>query len=189
MKEFKSAFKVVKPESKQTETKIETVLDGLQQQSNMVQGVVKQLISNQQYMVADINRAVNMSTDLQYQIAAITSLLGIDLTEIDKKVEEMKIKDFNNAVERENKQKNLVPVDLIDKESIVILTSTTPDEIHNAGIFRTRFKIGESGNEQLEEVLIGKKVGDSFEMNFNNTMHNFTILDVSKQFKQEVPVI
>jgi hypothetical protein len=140
-------------------------------------------------MVADINRAVNMSTDLQYQIAAITSLLGVDLAKVDQIVEEMKIKDFNIAVERENKQKGLVSVDVVDKESIVILTSTTPDETYNAGIFRTRFKIGESGNEQLEEALIGKKVGDVFEMNFNNSVHMFTILDVSKQFKQEVPII
>jgi hypothetical protein len=188
MKQFNNAFKVAQPNKKE-ETSMETVLNGLQQQSNMVQGVVKQLISNQQYMVNDINRAVNMSTDLQYQIAAITSLLNIDLTEIDKKVEEMKILDFNAAVEKENKQKNLVPVDLVDKDSIVILTSTTPDEIHNAGIFRTRFKIGESGNEQLEQALLGRKVGDSFEMNFNNTIHNFTILDVSKQFNKEVPII
>ena len=127
-----------------------------------------------------------MATQLQtasYTNLALQELLGVDGVKLDEVYQRLRLADYNEVSEKEDEANGYTPLEEVaSDQNIVILTSHTPDESKDVGIFRTKMIVAELGPD-LSELLIGKKVGDTFDHDLQGIKHVFELLAI-----KEVPV-
>lgn len=122
-----------------------------------------------------------MATQLQtssYTNLALQELLNVDSTKLDEVYQKLRLADYNEVSEKEDKDNNFGILDVVESDqNIVILTSHTPDEDKDKGIFRTKMVVAELGPD-LSPLLIGKKVGDTFDHELQGVKHVFELIAV-----------
>lgn len=124
-----------------------------------------------------------MQQNLQYSFLALREMLGVDVDALEKKAEELQIKDFDEASDKEDKEKGYVVVDIVEEDSLVLISSTTDDNKQN--ILRSRLLVSEIGFPQFKKDILGKKVGDVVDADINGTLHHIAILGVRKPPEQK----
>lgn len=122
-----------------------------------------------------------MATQLQtssYTNLAIQELLGVDSTKLDEVYQKLRLADYNEVSEKEDLENGYGTLEIVETEqNIVILTSHTPDEEKDKGIFRTKMVVAELGPD-LSALLIGKKVGDTFDHDLQGIKHVFELIAI-----------
>lgn len=164
-------FEVLEKTVKQLETAVR-IGQMLQQQIGNSIGPMQQ----------DLQAIAPQMQEAQYQLLAMRKMLNIDKDELATVANDLRLKDYNDASDKEDADNKYTVKDTIDNETdIVILSSTTPDEDEDKGIFRSKVAVSATGPE-LTEKLVGKKVDDVVEHDLNGVKHVLKVIGV-----REVP--
>lgn len=172
--------------SKDKLRELQVAVANMQQMSNIQKIVAQQMSQNLAKQDRDINNAMSVLNDLQYRTLATLEVLTevfptITTDQINDKAEEMKLKDYNEASDKEDLEKGYVEDDVIGEESIVILTSECLDD-ENKSIFRTKFKMDEEVLVgELKDKLLGLKTGETVEAKLpDGNTHKLEIVGIRK---------
>ena len=153
----------------------ENEMKNLALSSRLTQMMTKQLMDKVQGLDHDMGRAMGLLNDLQYRTLAMLELNPELKAAIDAKADELKLRDYNEASNKEDLAKGYTVSDVVGPESIVVITSTAPDD---AGIFRSKMKLDETQNPELQGALEGLKVGDKVELKLNGVVHTIEVLAI-----------
>lgn len=150
--------------------------------TRLSQMLIKQLLDQLQNNRLDLDNTMGMLNDFQYRTLAMLELSGIDKTLIDKRSDELKLKDYVSASTREDAAKGYEDdsAGVVNEDSVVTITSSTNGD-EDRGIFRSKFPMSECLTPSIKDKIMGLKVGDSFEEKIKNDLHKITIVDLKKK--------
>ena len=155
----------------------ESGLKQLQMATRVSQMLVQQMGQSVQAMSKDMNELTARQRELQYKVLAIQELTGVNVDAVTALAESLQIKDFAEASAKEDAAAGAVDAELVEEDSVVILTSSVNQ---GGGILRTRLNVAEIGFPQLKQDLLGKRVGDTFPAEVNGVSHSISILGIKK---------
>lgn len=155
---------------------LETELQNLQMAGRISQMMTQQLMQNNQRMQQDLGQAMGLINELQYKILGVQRLTGLDNAQLAAIADELRLKDFNEASDKENAEQGFTVGTTVDAESVVILTSKT--ENNDKGIFRSKIKLSESGVPDLIKAFDGREVGAKALVQLNGLEHEVELLAV-----------
>ena len=158
---------------------LQTTVSNLQQAVRISQMMQQHLVQNFQRMDEDMGKTMTLLNETQYRSLAMLKSGSFDLDKIDQLAEELKLKDYNDASDKEDKEKNYTTIDTVTKDDIAIITSST--ESGEGEIFRSKFKLGQAGLPELVEKLDGKKVGETVEVTIAGTVHKVTLVGARRE--------
>jgi hypothetical protein len=139
--------------------------------------LIQQIGNSVSPMAKDVGELAGRQRELQYQLLAVRDLLGLKLEDVNARAEVLQVKDFNDASDKEDLEKNYTVGDEVTETSIVILTSKVdPDK--GGGILRSKLVIADIGFPELRKDLLTKKVGDEVVADINGTKHTITVLGI-----------
>lgn len=153
-------------------------LTNVQMASRIQQMMTQKLLENGKAMGEDIGRLFQLVNETQYKVLALQELLNVDSDALTKLVEAKRLKDFDEASAKEDEKEGLLVADVVEEDSTVYLTSTTANP--DAGIFRSRLKLAESGVPDLIKGLMGKGVGEKVKVQLNGAEHEVELLAIRK---------
>lgn len=157
---------------------LEAKVKNLEASIRIMQMMQQQMGQNVMPMQNDVQNMATQLQTAQYTNLALQEILGVDSSELDDVYQKLRLADYNEVSEKEDLDKKYTPLDVVeDENNIVILTSTTPDEDKDKGIFRTKMVVAELGPD-LSTILIGKKVGDTFEHQLQDLRHVFEVVSI-----------
>lgn len=156
--------------------KLEQRLSSLEMGTRVAQMLIQQIANNISPMAKDLGELAGRQRDLQYRVLAVQELLSVSADAINKKAEELQVKDFNEASDKEDLEKGYLAQDEVKEDGIVIFTTKTPSEETDRGFLRSKLLVSEVGLPDLKAAFLGKKVGESFEADINGLKHTVTIL-------------
>lgn len=174
--------------TKQRIKELETLVSNLQMALQMSQMMTKHLTNQLSALQSDVGGVMGMSNDFQYRTLAMLELGAFDKDAVNAKAEEFKLADFTKASDKEDEKKGYVFDDhgVVTENSIVIITSSTPDLADDQGIFRSKFSMTECNTPELREKLLGSKVGDSIETEIQGVRHVIEVLGLRVKKQEEV---
>jgi sporulation protein YlmC with PRC-barrel domain len=160
---------------------LEQQVEQLAQAVRISQMLIQQFMQSNRSMQSDLGRTVGVMNDLQYRLLAYQEVSGVDIEALKAKADELRLKDYNEASDKEDAEKGLIPADTVESvNDYVVISSTTPGEAQDKGIFRSKFRISESGIAELMTGLIGKKVGETLEVKLADLNHIVEVLAIRK---------
>lgn len=161
---------------------LEVALQNTQMALQVSQMMVKHLTEQFKATQNDLSSTMGMLNDFQYRTLAMLDVGNFDRNAIETKAEELKLIDFNNASVKEDNLKGYEEdtVGLVNENSVITITSTTPDLAEDQGIFRSKFPMSECVNPALRQKLLGLKLNDTVEVEFNGAKHNIKVLSIKK---------
>jgi hypothetical protein len=170
------------PSTKERIRELEVQVQNLNMALQMSQMMVKHLTNQFQAVQTDLGSTMGMLNDFQYRTLAMLELGNFDTNAIEAKAELLKLEDFTNASDKEDVAKGYTNDDsgAIEEDSIVILSSKTPDLEEDQGIFRSKFPMSECLTPDLRESLLGLKVGETVESDIYGVKHIISILGLRK---------
>lgn len=182
-----------KPTNSQLIREMDKELKNMQLAARLNQMMIQQLLQNMQAMGKDLGKAYGVLNELQYKVLAMQKVGTFDADALNKQADEMRLNDFIEASDEEDKSGNFTIGETVQNDSTVIITSVAPGD--NAGIFRSRIKLAESGNPTLIEGLMGKPVGTKVKCTLNEVEHEVELLGIrnppepvaTSGYMQEVP--
>ena len=155
---------------------METELKNVQMAGRISQMMMKQMMENTQGLQQDLGRALNLINELQYKILAIQNVSGLDLSKLNEVANVQRLKDFNEASDKEDLNGNFTVGDLVQQDSTVILTSVTENPDNN--IFRSRLKLADCQVKDLIEGFMGRPAGAKIITTLNGVEHEIELLGV-----------
>lgn len=165
---------------------LETEMKNLQMAGRISQMMVQQLLQNNKAIGEDLGAALNQLYELQYKYSALQKHLNLDVNALNKIANEQRLKDFEEASIKADERDGLVSAEAVSNDSTVTITSTAQDATGtDAGIFRSRLKLSESGSPGLISSLTGKKVGDKVTVELNGLQHEVELLSIKEPKKVE----
>ena len=178
-------------QSKQPSTKdrireLEVGIQNAQMALQMSQMMIKHLTTQSQTFQNDMGSTMGMLNDFQYRTLAMLELGNFSIDDIEAKALDLKLVDFTKASDKEDIAKKLIHDNdgVIEEDSVVLITTSTPDLEEDQGIFRSKFPMSECLTPDLREKLLGLKVGESVESDIQSVKHVITVLGLRK-----VPVV
>jgi hypothetical protein len=179
MKAIRGLQRGVKQEPKLNKTEMIISMDkelkNLQMAGRVSQMMVQQLLQQFQNITQDLGKAFGTINEMQYKILAMQSIGNFDMDAMAKKADELRLNDFIEASDAEDAAGSFTVGDIVQDDSTVIITSTTPD---GAGIFRSRIKLAECGSVPLIKGLTGQAVGAKVSCTLNGTEHAVELLAI-----------
>lgn len=176
MKGFRVPPKSTKKEALE---KIEKEMANIQMANRISQMMVKQLMENVKSMNSDLNAAITQMYELQYKLNAAVKLSNLDPVALADTANAQRLVDFNEASTRADLKDNMTAVDTVTANSTVTISSTATDAAGNeAGIFRSRIKLSESGAPDLIKGLEGAAVGAKVNCKLNGLDHVVELLAI-----------
>jgi len=164
------------PSRKEKLAAIQTELKNSQMAARISQMMTQQIMQNIQNLSQDLGKALGLINELQYKILAVQKVAGLDTAALADIANELRLKDFNEASDKEDQEQNFTVGGVIGENSTVILTSTTPG--NDAGIFRSKIKLSECGVPDLIAAFMGKEAGAKATIKLNGMDHEIEILGV-----------
>ncbi len=155
---------------------IETELKNSQMSTRISQMLLKQMMDNLQNMQQDLGKALGLINELQYKILAVQEISGLDVTKLGDYANGLRLKDFNEASDKEDAAGNFTVGALVEKDSTIVVTSKTEDP--DKGIFRSRVKLSECGVKDLQEGFLGRDVGAKIITTLNGVEHEIELLAI-----------
>lgn len=173
--------------TKQRIKDLEDIVKNTQMALQMSQMMVKHLTNQLSALQTDVSGLMGMSNDFQYRTLSMLELGNFDKEAINTKADEFKLADFTKASDKEDALKGyeLDPNGVVNEESIVIISSSTPDLEDDQGIFRSKFAMSECQTPDLREKLLSSKVGDSFDIDIQGIKHVINVLDLRLKKEEE----
>jgi hypothetical protein len=129
-------------------------------------------MQNLQNMGQDLGKAFKIINELQYKVLAMQSVGNFDAAAMAAKADELRLNDFIEASDAEDKTGNFTVGDVVQDDSTVIITSTAGA---NEGI---RVKLAECGVPALIRDLAGKPIGTKVTCQLNGEEHVVELLGI-----------
>jgi hypothetical protein len=168
--------------------KLEKEAANLNMAVRIVQMLLKQVMEQLETIKNDTKQTTSMINDFQYRLLALQGVTGADVAAVAKVADELKLNDWNEASNHQDTDGGFVSTNVVTAETdTVILTSTTPDVTPDAGIFRSRTVLAETGNKELITALLNKNVGDKFDFQLAGNRHVIELLGVRVKPEAEKP--
>lgn len=172
----KNGFREPASGSKKEQFKqMQTELKNSQLAQRISQMMMQQVLNKLQALDRDMNQAMNLLNDLQYRTLATVEIANIDKDLLDSKADAMKLVDYTKASDKEDAEKNYATATTVAEDSIVIIRSDAPND---RGIFRSKFKLADSGVPEMKTALLGKTVGDRVLVKLGEVDHDVEIVGV-----------
>ena len=175
------------PSTKSKMHDLEKNLQNAQMAVNVTQQMTKQLMNSVTMLSKDSNNILNLANDLQYRTLAMIKLLNVDVDELDKLADAIKLEEYNKLSDEEDVRMSYSIGDVVKEESIVIITSTTDTE-HDQGIFRSKIGVSQVPYPEMKKDLIGKKVGDKFDADIQGVLHHIEVLGI-RELPQKLEIV
>lgn len=158
--------------------KMHDMLYNTQVAMQMMQNMLLKINNGHTGLDTELGTVKGMLQELDYRTRALIYYEGssVDLTKLDAKASEFKLKDFDEGSEKEDIEQNLIQGTLVEEDSTVIWTSTVKDQV-DAGVFRSRVNLKETHSE-LQKNLVGLRVGDSIDIELNGFIHQVEVLGI-----------
>lgn len=150
----------------------------LEMAGRITQMLIQQIGNSVSPMAQDLGELALRQRDSLYRTMALQELLGVDLSNLQAKALELQIKDFNESSDKEDAEKGYTPGDVVTEDTVVILTSKTPEEAEDKGYMRSKLLVRDIGFPQLKADLLGKTVGANVDAEINGVKHVITVLGV-----------
>lgn len=159
--------------------KLEKEVANLSMATRISQMLLKQMMEQNQKLSGDLRATTGMLNDYQYRFLALQGHLGVDVNKLAVDADGLKLKDWNDASDRDDVENKFVPANVVsDVTNTVIFASTTPDLPEDKGIFRSKVVLADTGSKEFIDAVLGKTVGDVFDVKLNNDLHRVTLLGV-----------
>jgi len=100
-------------------------IENLNMATRIIQLSMQQLLNNYKNIDKDVGSAMGLLNDLQYRTLAMLELGNFDKNKLDEKADELKLKDYDEASDKEDLTKGYINGDVVTEDSVVIITSTT----------------------------------------------------------------
>jgi|ERR1051325_332807 hypothetical protein len=155
---------------------MEAELKNSQMSQRISQMLLKQLMDNQQNMQQDLGRALGLINEMQYKLLAYQQVANLDVAKLNDVANGLRLKDFNDASNREDQEGGFTEGDVVTEDSTVVITSTT--ENVDKGIFRSRIKLSECGVKDLIDGFMGRPVGAKIITKLNGEEHTVELLAI-----------
>jgi len=175
MKAIRGVKQAPKLNKAETIISMDKEIKNLQMAGRVSQMMTQQLMQNLQNMSQDLGKAFKIINEMQYKILAMQAVGSFDSAAMTAKADELRLKDFSEASEAEDKAGNFTVGDVVQEDSTVIITSTAPS---GEGIFRSRIKLADSGVPALIRDLSGKPVGTKVTCQLNGEEHMVELLGI-----------
>ena len=154
-------------------------LENLNMAMRINQAMMKQIMENTVSLGSETKNLTGMLNDFQYRFLATQKFLSVNTDMVAEIADTMKLVDWNEASKKDDAENGFQESDTVtDASCVVIISSKTPDEEQDKGIFRSKVLLGETGSKDLIDTLVGKKVGDVVEVQLNGMKHVVTLLGV-----------
>lgn len=166
---------------------LEVALQNTQMALQVSQMMIKHLTEQFKNTQNDLSSTMGMLNDFQYRTLAMLDVGNFDKDAIEQKAELLKLADFNNASVKEDQIKGYVE-DLdgvVNENSVITITSHTPELAEDQGIFRSKFPMSECINPNLRQKLLGLKLNETIEADFNGAKHTITVLSIKRSLVAE----
>lgn len=161
---------------------LEVALQNTQMALQVSQMMIKHITDQFKAVQNDVTNTMGMLNDFQYRTLAMLEVGNFDREDIERKAETLKLIDFDNASAKEDAQRGYVLEDsgIVAENSVITITSHTPDLAEDQGIFRSKFPMSECLTPSLREKLLGLKLNDTVEVEIGSVKHSLTILSIKK---------
>lgn len=162
---------------------LETQLKNSEMALRISQMMTQQLMQNVRNLTEDVGKSFNLINELQYKLIAVQTVSGLEVSKLAQVADQLRLKDFQEASDNEDLKEGYTVGDVVNDNSIVILTSKTINEdgtpgATDAGIFRSKIKLSESGVPDLIAAFQGKAVGTKAQVKLNGTLHDVELLAI-----------
>lgn len=174
------------PSRKERLRGLETELKNTQMALRISQMMTQKMLENQQSVQQDMGNALRLINELQYKFLAVQKVAQLDVHQLTLATDELRLKDFNEASDKEDAREGFTASDVVEEDSTVILTTTT-ENLENS-IFRSRIKLADCGVPDLIKALMDQKVGIKVDVQLNGVMHTVELLAIRKPKKTETTV-
>jgi hypothetical protein len=154
---------------------METELKNLQMASRISQMMVQQLMQSMKNMQVDLGNALGLINEMQYKLIAVQQVSSCDVQRLNEIANGLRLKDFNEASDKEDVKGGFTEGDVVLDDSTVILTSTAPED---KGIFRSRIKLSECGVQDIIDGFKGRPVGAKILTQLNGVDHEIELLAI-----------
>ena len=154
-----------------------------QMAQRLSQMMIQQLMQGNQKMQQDLGHAMGLINELQYKVLAMQKVGNFNMTEMSAIANELRLKDFNEASDKEDADEGFTVGTVVDADSTVILTSKTEEP--DRGIFRSRLKLSECGVPDLIKAFEGREAGAKALVQLNGVEHEVELLAVRQPLKAE----
>lgn len=176
--EIRNTNKDVKTLEQEVET-FKKQIENLNMAMRINQAMLKQMMDNLMSVGGECKNLTGMLDDFQYRFLATQKTLSVDMDKVAEIADFLKLEDWNKASQKDDVDNCFNESDTVtDASNVVIITSKTPDEVEDKGIFRSKILLSETGSKDLIDGLVGKKVGDIVEVQLNGVRHVITLLGV-----------
>ena len=161
-------------------------VEQLEMSTRFSQMMLQQMGNSVQPMQKDISEFANRQRDLTYRLLAFQDLTNVSREDVDAKTKELQLVDFEDLNKKDDEERGYTASTsgIVEEDSVIVITSVTPDSDVDAGILRSKMVISQVNNPDLREALLGKKQGETIEFDLSGIKHAATILDV-----KVVPVV
>lgn len=167
---------------------LEAQSENLNMAVRITQALLKQMMEQHKPMQDGLRSTTSMVNDFQYRVLAMQELLNVDVAALTAKADELKLKDWQTASDRDDAERGFTVADKVESAEDVVVISSLVGDASNVGIFRSKMVLAETGNPELVEGLIGKSPGFTMDAKIGEDTHKVTLLAVRKQPVQtEVP--
>ena len=166
----------VQPGRKERLKQLDSKLASLEMASRISQMMTQQLMQNSKFIQEDLGRALGLLNEMQYKILAVQEATGLDLAQLNEIANSKRLKDFNEASDKEDINGGFTVGDKVEAISTVILTSKTDEA--DRGIFRSRIELAKSGVPDLINAFAGREVGAKVVVKLNGLDHEVELLGI-----------
>ena len=158
---------------------MQTEMENLNMANRISQMMIQQLVQSNRNQGEDLNRLMNLVNELQYKLLAMQQTGPFEIAKLSEIANSMRLKDFNEASDTQDKQGNFQVADIVGENSTVLLTSTTATNgEEDKGIFRSHVKLSDCGVPELISGLAGQPVGTKVTVTLNGQAHVVELLGV-----------
>ena len=161
---------------------LEVALQNTQMALQVSQMMIKHITDQFKAVQNDVTNTMGMLNDFQYRTLAMLEVGKFNREDIEQKAEQLKLVDFDNASAKEDAQKGYIEdnAGIISDNSVITITSNTPDLAEDQGIFRSKFPMAECLTPSLRSVLLGAKVDDVVHADLGGAKHVIRIVSIKK---------
>jgi hypothetical protein len=160
---------------------LEKLVGNLQIAVNLSQALLKKVSPAQIRLDKDVSNIMGVINDLQYRTLAMVQSGVFVREELNSIADSLKLKDFNDASDKEDADSGFTTGHITNPDSIVIITSTSMGDNNDSGIFRSKLAIKDAVLPELKEKLVGLVVGDHIVAKINGVDHDIELLGIRER--------
>lgn len=179
-------MKIVDSQKKRSKPTVNRVAELERELANLTmavrvsQALIKQFMEQLRPIQDDMTRFYSVLNDTQYRTnALLTSIPGVSKEQIASLADQLKLVDWQASSDKDDAVRGLVPADVASSpEDTVIITSTTPNESEDKGIFRSKSPLKDITNQDIVNGFLNKPIGTKVETTINGSLHVVELLAV-----------